>query len=339
MAGMPQQAIRWESSLENAQRLAAQTNRPMLIYFCGPSCVYCRRMESEVLNQPAVIAEVNANYVPVSINANNFPKMAQQYRIAHLPTTIILSPQGQVLDFKEGYVAVNEYAARLNQLALNARRSREAMYAQIPAGAVPPANQQAISPQMVNQQPANPPVANYQVMNPQPAAVQTQPAYAGPAVAPGPYYASQGPAIPAMQQPAQQPINVPQPSVGMPTPALDGFCPVSLCEKQQWVPGNRQWGANHRGRIYLFAGPEEQRRFLSNPDRYAPVASGNDIVLAAEQGQAVPGMRQYGFFCGGQVYLFSSQATMQKFASNPSVYTRQVAETYRASTNPNPQWR
>jgi len=159
-SGMPSLAIRWESNLENAKRLATQTGRPVLIYFCGSSCVYCRRMENEVLNQPAVIAEVNADYVPVNINADRFPTTARQYRIANLPTTIIVSPQGQVLDFKEGYVAVNEYAARLNQVAANARRTQETMVAQIPAGAVPPSSQPAMNPQIVNPQMVNPQMAN-----------------------------------------------------------------------------------------------------------------------------------------------------------------------------------
>ncbi len=36
--GMSQQVVRWEPTLESAQRLAAQTNRLVLIYFSGPSC-------------------------------------------------------------------------------------------------------------------------------------------------------------------------------------------------------------------------------------------------------------------------------------------------------------
>ncbi len=51
--------------------------------------------------------------------------------------------------------------------------------------------------------------------------------------------------------------------------ALDGFCPVTLAEKHQWARGNRRFGVIHRGRTYLFAGPDEQRRFMADPDRYA----------------------------------------------------------------------
>ncbi len=94
--------------------------------------------------------------------------------------------------------------------------------------------------------------------------------------------------------------------------------------------GDRRWGAIHRGRTYLFAGPEEQRRFFTDPDRYAPTASGNDVVLAAEQGQAVPGMRQHGVTFGNHVYLFSSEATLEKFSKNPNVYVNQASGSLRA---------
>jgi len=111
---------------------------------------------------------------------------------------------------------------------------------------------------------------------------------------------------------------------------LDGFCPVSLYEKQQWLPGDRRWGAIHRGRTYLFTGPEEQRRFFTDPDRFAPVGSGNDVVLAAEQGRAVPGMREHGVFFGNRVYLFSSEESLAKFAEKPEVYANQVLNATRS---------
>lgn len=89
-------------------------------------------------------------------------------------------------------------------------------------------------------------------------------------------------------------------------------------------------GAIHRGRTYLFVGPQEQQRFFADPDRYAPAASGNDVVLATEQGQAVPGMRQHGVYYGNHVYLFSSEASLEKFSKNPNVYFSQASGSLRA---------
>jgi len=107
---------------------------------------------------------------------------------------------------------------------------------------------------------------------------------------------------------------------GNPPLALEGYCPVSLTDKQRWVLGNPRWGARHEGRTYLFAGPEEQQKFLANPDRYAPVLSGLDVVQLVESTQMTDGRREFGAWFGGRVYLFSSEESYQKFSADPYRY-------------------
>ena len=106
---------------------------------------------------------------------------------------------------------------------------------------------------------------------------------------------------------------------------LEGYCPVTLVEKQVWTEGRPQYGARHRGRTYLFAGPEQQQTFLADPDRYAPALSGDDPVLAFEQGKSMPGQRRYGVVCQSRMYLFTSPATRDAFAANPDKYAGRVA--------------
>jgi len=102
---------------------------------------------------------------------------------------------------------------------------------------------------------------------------------------------------------------------------LEGYCPVTLAERGAWVEGRAQWGARHRGRTYLFAGLEQQQAFLSDPDRYAPVLSGDDPVLAFDNGRSTPGQRRYGVTYQSRMYLFSSTETRDAFAANPQRYT------------------
>ena len=137
------------------------------------------------------------------------------------------------------------------------------------------------------------------------------------------------------------PISSPavQPPAANPPLCLDGFCPVTLAEKQQWVPGDRRYGAIHRGRTYLFTGPEEQRRFFTDPDRYAPIISGNDIVQAMEKGQAVPGMREHGVVYNSHIFLFADEAALGKFSKNPAYYANQALEAIQASNHVTQQMR
>ena len=401
-AAVAQPPIRWEPTLDSAQRLAGQTNRLVLIQFWAPWCGVCRRMETQVFSQPTVANDIVVNYVPVKINADNFPMTAQQYGVTALPTTVVTTPQGQPLDSIRGRMETAEFMARLNRIATAEKQRGRTLYAQIPTNAAPPTTagpNPAQAPTVpgatgttsngamsLTQNPgAQPPVAASQPTGATPAPVnsryadfmrRTQSApptpIAQPSSAPAGSTAVQSPTNNPMPiQPAMPPANVQTPVPGpvqayppspatpmqrqasvapnnpiLPSPAvipapqqppainpplgLDGYCSVTLSEKQQWVLGDRRWGAIHRGRTYLFCGPQEQRRFLSDPDRYAPAVAGNDVVLATEQGQSVPGMREHGVFFGNQVYLFSNEATLEKFARNPAQYaTRTLGATTR----------
>lgn len=115
---------------------------------------------------------------------------------------------------------------------------------------------------------------------------------------------------------------------------LDGYCPVTLAEQAKWIEGRAQWGVQHRGRTYLFAGADEQQRFLANPDRYAPALSGDDVVVAFEAGSQIPGQRRYGVTYQSRIYLFSSLETRSRFAANPQAYASRVrlAESPGAGT-------
>lgn len=124
----------------------------------------------------------------------------------------------------------------------------------------------------------------------------------------------------AHMQPQMQPQQgqfAGQPAMGLPPGSpplgLDGYCPVQLIENWNWVVGDRQWGAIHEGRTYLFAGPKERQMFLENPHKYAPVESGDDAVVLREQGVRVPGRRECGGVYDGRLYLFSCEDSYLKF--------------------------
>jgi protein disulfide-isomerase len=401
LEGLTQEPVHWEPTLDSALRLAGHSNRLVVIHFWAPWCTYCKRLEAEVLTSPDVIAELNANYVPVKINADYFPATAKQYGVTALPTTAIVSPQGQLIESIRGWVKPSDYVVVLHNVALRAKPAG-ALYAQIPAGAPaakPLSPAPAATPAAADQSGAGgalAPSGATAATGRQPAAAPVQPAYGSQAAGagqPAPALVSPGYAPPSLQEftpgpgwrpPADTTQQTAPPGAGTPAAAgsgygtlasapppatpgaqttglasatpssppassavatipagnpplgLDGYCPVSLAEKFRWVPGDRRWGVIHRGRTYLFAGPDEQRRFLRDPDCYAPLFSGNDIVLAVDLGRIVPGMRQHGLFLtpGGHVFLFSSEETLAKFMKDPKRYGEQAMAFLRAGMNP-----
>jgi|694.fasta_scaffold113547_2 YHS domain-containing protein len=136
------------------------------------------------------------------------------------------------------------------------------------------------------------------------------------------------PQSPAAQSLATQP-QATQPQANAPESmplGLEGYCPVTLAAKGVWTEGRAQYGVRHRGRTYLFASAAEQQTFLADPDRYAPALSGDDPVVALDQGRSLPGQRRYGVTCSSRMYLFSSPETRAAFQAHPDRYTARIAQ-------------
>lgn len=388
LTGIPpaaaQQTIRWQPTLQSAQRLAAQTDRLVLAHFWADWCQACKRMDRKVLNQSAVAAAVSANYVPVKINADYYPATCKQFGVSALPTDVILTPDGQVVKRLRGATAASDYVGRLAEVAAQAKHSGGPPYARGGGPSQTPVGGSRPTPYVASRQPpaaqgtpgepyaayrgaaaaggtatpagvATPPYGSDPLLAraappsaatlpPQggllprePAGATVPPTGATPPAPSGDALAVGSPAgVAASGRPGAPPSSNSAPG---PTKAgaseneplcLDGYCPVELCENNAWVMGDPNYGIRHRGRTYLFAGPEQAQRFWADPDRYAPVLSGYDVVVFVEEGRMVPGTRRCGLFVNQQIYLFSNEATRERFERNPRHYTNLLREAMRA---------
>lgn len=385
---LAQSGMHWQTNLDAARKVAAETNRLILLHFWTDSCGPCMRMEREVFSRPDVAAAIEANFVPVKVNGQHFPMTAREYGVQGYPTDLILTPQGGLVYRRTGGSDATHYVAVLNQVVAGVRNGGYQAYASANAN-YPSA--------------ASAPMAQGGMPLPgaQPAQWPGYPAsQAGPTgVSAGAAASSWGAAGAAQPQPAPQAQTIPwqpeagewnggayaaargygpvseQAGVGSRTPAeqdqspvpgaanggygraetetdppaipgspsqygsagghyqsvatpavnpaplgLDGYCPVSLEEKERWVRGDPRYGVIHRGRTYLFAGPDEADRFYADPDRYAPMMSGMDVVLAVEENRQVPGRREHGAWYERRVYLFATEATFRRFDQAPARY-------------------
>lgn len=339
-----QQGIRWEeSSIEAAQRRAAQTRRLVLVHFWSASCSPCMKMERNVFSQPDVGAAVEANYVPVKVNADQFPHTCRQYGITALPTDIVLTPSGQMVRRFQGAVPATNYVGQLNQVAAEMNLGPPAAVAQAPIGPRSPEpgpqepdrgtyREARPSPEFAMQNFRDRPPSLAERPSPQAPIGPGDMTVPSPRTEPRDPTAFRDPIAPrAPSAPAGVPPTGPSEMAapGNPPLGLEGYCPVELAEKRRWVLGTHPWGVIHQGRTYMCAGPDEQKRFLEAPERYAPVIAGNDVVMSLERGQSVPGRREHGVFYRGRVYLFAEEGSLQAFSRDPRRYADQVLQTMR----------
>jgi YHS domain-containing protein len=122
--------------------------------------------------------------------------------------------------------------------------------------------------------------------------------------------------------------------------AMGGFCPVSLAmaieaskagtsPASAWVKGNSDFAVRHRGRVYHCVSEEALAKFLENPDLYAPVLSGCDLVEYSKSGKWIDGDCRFGFIDKetGRIFLFSSSLNCQEFAQNCESYSSMVGKS------------
>jgi YHS domain-containing protein/thiol-disulfide isomerase/thioredoxin len=346
----------WHTDFELAKRHAQQTGQLVLVHFWAPWCAPCKELEHTVFGQPGFEQALSSICVPVKLNVDANPAIVQHYQISQIPADILVKPDGTLVERMASPPTLVEYLTRVKQVAYNyhatngqpAAGSMPAMtaaYSAMPPGTNPPPPYGAgpampgATPGPMPGQPMTPQYGQpLSVPNVDPAAAYAQ-QYAQPAPQqPVPHYAG-GIAAPPDSQPfaaAVNPGTSPAPSTPPPNaPAqnapfgLDSYCPVTLCEQHQWTPGNPEWGVQYRGRTYLFASPEAKQKFWQNPDRYAPVASGLDPVLAIEQGQEVPGQRAHGVFFEDRIYLFANEQSLEAFKQNPDRYAAEILQARR----------
>ena len=119
---VPVNNIAWADNYTSAQQQAAQSGKPIILFFTGKWCVPCRIMKRNVWADEQVTASVNAEFIPVTIDVDD-PDAAvaiRRYNVGITPITIITDPQGNVLQQKEGGIGKADFLELLGKLNLSA---------------------------------------------------------------------------------------------------------------------------------------------------------------------------------------------------------------------------
>ena len=125
------------------------------------------------------------------------------------------------------------------------------------------------------------------------------------------------------------PADAPVQLVGM-----SGYSPVALHEHRRWEKGRREFAGLHEGIMYYMLDAAEQAQFNRNPAKYAPRFLGCDPVVLAESDRAIPGTTRFAAYLEGELFLFVSSATRDRFKQNPQKYNhpRQVLSIEQLKT-------
>lgn len=107
----------WAPSWQAAQRVAIDSNVPLVVHFGATWCGACRRMDAQVLNKSEVVSLLGQKVIGVRLDADQHRSLIKEYRVNTLPTDVIVMPDGTEKARYVGAVSVATYVSRLESLA------------------------------------------------------------------------------------------------------------------------------------------------------------------------------------------------------------------------------
>jgi len=107
--------IRWQHFEPATLRAAAASDRPVLMVLTAPWCHYCRELMAKSFTDPAVVALVDEDFVPVHVDAERRPDVNQRYGTGAWPTIAWLTPDGELIAH-ENYLTADELRRQLERV-------------------------------------------------------------------------------------------------------------------------------------------------------------------------------------------------------------------------------
>ncbi len=105
--------VHWQTDLHAAHRLAVEQQRPLLIVVGATWCGPCRRLENETFQHAEMAEYINTYFVPVHLDLDDNREIAERLEVEGVPTSVVLSPRGELLGRFSGFAEPVPYYQHL----------------------------------------------------------------------------------------------------------------------------------------------------------------------------------------------------------------------------------
>lgn len=121
-AAQTDDGIQWFSYAEGRQRGETESKK-VFLFFNSDWCRYCVQMEKGTFRNPTVIAYVNRNFIPISVNSDKEQVIAAKYKVQGVPNTFFISETGDPIANRPGYIAPDDMLNILKFIGTDSYRS------------------------------------------------------------------------------------------------------------------------------------------------------------------------------------------------------------------------
>jgi len=88
--------------------------KKVFLYFHADWCAYCAEMDSKTFKDPAVIATLNRNFIPIRVDSERETAAAALFRVKGLPDLWFLAESGEVIGHRPGFIPADQLMKILN---------------------------------------------------------------------------------------------------------------------------------------------------------------------------------------------------------------------------------
>ena len=100
-------------NLSEALQKAKSSDKKVFAVFESDTCVYCKQLRQNTLNDATVMEKLNESYVVTIVNINDNPEIASKYDVYSTTTMLILDSDGKELRSITGYYGPDELISKI----------------------------------------------------------------------------------------------------------------------------------------------------------------------------------------------------------------------------------
>jgi thioredoxin-related protein len=112
-----------QTSIEKGWQTATDRQQPMLVMFTSDNCLYCKKMLAETYGHPAIQQMLASNTQTVLAHADDYQALVKKLGVRGYPSSVLVAPNGDVLEFMQGYVPAKDFAQRIRPILQSQARA------------------------------------------------------------------------------------------------------------------------------------------------------------------------------------------------------------------------
>ncbi len=134
VSASPAQEVAWRKDYATALKEAKEKGQPLFLSFTMVGCRWCHTLDVSTYRDPEIAKALREQFVPLKVQAEDYPDLVKWLSIQSYPTIVIASPAGRIVEIHKGYLE----AAPLGQLLTRAVAKLPAAPAAPAVAAAPP---------------------------------------------------------------------------------------------------------------------------------------------------------------------------------------------------------